>query len=221
MAPDPSHSSSRRAAFDPVSEAAFFDTWNATGGPKYPRDEVVRFCLRRYPERPQRTNVRALDLGCGGGVHTLFLAAEGFDTAACDISLEGVALTSRRLAERGLKAETAVASFDSAPFPSRSFDLILCIDVLECAAPGLAEAALPSIAKLLKPKGAGFFVFASDKDYRIADPNNPFVRRGFTEGEVKSMFKAAFPFIEINRHVATEKHQSIALDEWMVTAAFS
>ncbi len=206
---------------DLPAEQSFWDGWNASGGPKYPRDDVVRFCLRRYPDRARRNGVRALDLGCGGGVNTLFLADEGFDVTACDISPAGVELTRKRLAERGLKAETVVASLDDLPFPADSFDLIISIGVLDCCLPGVPEAAMPRIGRLLRTNGSGFFFFATDKDYRIGAADNPFVRRGFTEAEVVAMFDAAFPFVQIDRHTATEKGQKIALDNWMVTVGAS
>jgi hypothetical protein len=76
---------------------------------------------------------------------------------------------------------------------------------------------MPAIGKLLRPKGAGLFIFATDQDYRIDDPNNPFVRRGFSETEVAALFGGAFPFVQIDRHTATEKGRTIALDNWMVT----
>jgi SAM-dependent methyltransferase len=202
---------------DLPAEQRFWDGWNASGGPKYPRDDVVRFCLRRHPDRARRNGMRALDLGCGGGVHTLFLAEEGFDVTASDISPAGVELTRKRLAERGLRAETTVASLDDLPFPAPSFDLIISIGVLDCCLPGIPEAAMPRIGRLLRPGGSGLFLFATDKDYRIGTADNPFVRRGFTEAEVISMFDGAFPFVQIDRLTATEKGQKIALDNWIVT----
>src|SRR2546426_7636787 len=55
-----------------------WNTWNASGGPKYPHEKVIQYCFRNFPPE-QRSSVRALDVGCGGGVHTAFLAAEGFN----------------------------------------------------------------------------------------------------------------------------------------------
>jgi SAM-dependent methyltransferase len=204
--------------FDRASEVAFFDGWNTTGGPKYPRDNVVRFCLRRFPDRRARANMRALDLGCGGGVHALFMAQEGFDVSACDLSPTAIAVTTKRLIDQGLTAQTCVAALDSLPYETESFDLILCVGVLECTPPGYAEVVMPSVARLLKPKGVSYFVFASDKDYRIDDPHNPFVRRGYSEVEAASLFQMSFPVVELNRRVETERNRSVAIDEWMVTA---
>jgi hypothetical protein len=92
------------------------------------------------------------------------------------------------------------------------------VGVLECTLPGVAEAAMPKIAKLLRPGGAGFFIFASDKDYRVGSKENEYVRRGFTEEEVRSIFEANFAELDINRVIRTEQNQSIELNEWMVSA---
>ena len=201
------------------AELSLWDGWNAGGGPKYPRDEVVRFFLRRYPSPEGRGRVRVLDLGCGGGVHTLFLAEEGFSVVATDLSPVAVATTSRRLAGRGLDADGVVSSFDALPFRKASFDHVLSVGVLECAAPGLAQAAVPAIATLLRPAGSGLFIFATNLDYRINDPKNAFVRQGFLETEVEAMFGDASWTVEINRHTATEQGRTMALDEWMVTVS--
>jgi hypothetical protein len=48
-----------------------WDDWNATGGPKYPKQKTVQFSFRRFPARDQRMGKRALDLGCGSGVQAI------------------------------------------------------------------------------------------------------------------------------------------------------
>lgn len=201
------------------NERDLWDQWNAGGGPQYPRDEVVRFLFRRYgKEKETHRGVRVLDLGCGGGVHTLLLAESGFDTVACDISAEGVKLTERRLAVKNLRADLFVSSIEELDLPSVSLDAVLSVGVLECTLPGVAESAIPEIAKLLRPGGAAFFIFASDGDYRVRSEKNPYVRRGFTEGEVRTIFGMSFDELDINRVIRTEQNQSIELNEWMVTA---
>lgn len=201
-----------------ANERSLWDEWNATGGPQYPRDEVVRFFYRRYPDKSARQQVRVLDLGCGGGVHTEFLAGNGFETMARDISPKGVQATEQRLAARSLRADVFVAPIEELDLPPASLDAILSVGVLECTLPGVAETAVPKIAKFLRSGGAGFFVFASDKDYRVGSESNKYVRRGFTENEVRSIFATRFAELDINRVIRTEQNQSIALNEWMVSA---
>jgi SAM-dependent methyltransferase len=203
------------------NERSLWDKWNAGGGPQYPRDEVVRFFFRRFKDENNRKKTRALDLGCGGGVHTVFLAQSGFETMACDISPEGVKKTEQRLArekDKSLRADAFVASIEEIDLPSASLDAILSVGVFECTLPGVVEIAMPKIADLLRPGGAGFFIFASDKDYRVGSAQNPYVRRGFTESDVRSIFTASFAELDINRIIRTEQNQSIELNEWMVTA---
>lgn len=202
---------------DLIAEKKIWDGWNADRGPNYPRDDVVRFCLRRFKDRENRKNVRALDLGCGAGVHSLFLAQEGFNVTVSDISAVGVERAVRRMADHGFSVDQAVASLDELPFPPASFDLVICIGVLDCCPEGVPERAMPGIGKLLKPGGSGQFIFATDKDYRIEDENNPFVRRGFTEAQVKAMFDGAFSSYLIDRITSTENGRTKALDNWMVT----
>lgn len=201
-----------------ADERDLWDEWNAGGGPQYPRDEVVRFFFRRFKDKEARAKTRVLDLGCGGGVHTLLLAENGFDTMACDISPEGVKLTERRLIAKDLLADTFVSSIEQLDLPPVSLDAILSVGVLECTLPGVVEAAMPKIAKTLRPGGVGFFIFASDRDYRVPSEENKYVRRGFTEGEVRTIFGMNFDEIDINRVIRTEQNQSIELNEWMVSA---
>ncbi len=62
-----------------------------------------------------------------------------------------------------------------------------------------------------------YFIFASDRDYRVASEQNKYVRRGFTEGEVRTIFGMSFDDLDINRVIRTEQNQSIELNEWMVS----
>ena len=47
---------------------------------------------------------RVLDLGCGAGRHTVYLAQEGFEVYTLDISLEGVEHIAQWLTGEGLQA---------------------------------------------------------------------------------------------------------------------
>jgi ubiquinone/menaquinone biosynthesis C-methylase UbiE len=144
-----------------------WDDWNAAGGPKYPKEKAVQFIFRRFPARDQRLGKRALDLGCGSGVHTVFLATEGFETHGTDISVVGLGNTGARLAAAGLQAALVPGQAQAIPYPDGHFDVLLCIGVLECLDQTGFAAALPEIVRVLRPGGCGFLVFASDLDFRV------------------------------------------------------
>lgn len=73
-------------------------------------------------------NVRSvLDLGCGTGRHTIFLASSGFDVTATDISEHGVAATRKKALEKGLEIETFCHDMRKIPFEDSTFDAVLCV----------------------------------------------------------------------------------------------
>ena len=113
---------------------------------------------------------------------------------------------SKRLAERGLSADTAVASLDALPFRPQCFEVTLSVGVLARAA-GSSNA----IAKLLQPRGPGLFTFASDADYHSEDPRNPSV---LTEAEV-----VAVALLPNRGNQSPHWDRTIAVNESMVTAS--
>ena len=68
-----------------------------------------------------------LDLGCGTGRHTVFLAQNGFETYACDISQTGLYITESRLKENNLNAHLSKNDFRNLNFPDEYFDAIICL----------------------------------------------------------------------------------------------
>ena len=46
---------------------------------KYPSEDIIRFVARNY-YRENRTEIKILDIGCGQGANTWYLAKEGFQT---------------------------------------------------------------------------------------------------------------------------------------------
>jgi len=70
-----------------------------------------------------------LDLGCGTGRHSLFLAQNEFNVSACDISQEAIDITSKLGKEYGLSAfiTTSIQDMYSLTYDSNKFDGILCL----------------------------------------------------------------------------------------------
>jgi SAM-dependent methyltransferase len=70
-------------------ERTFYECWeqihkeNAWG--KYPAEDVIRFMARNF-YKAKRSEIKVLDIGCGGGANTWYLVREGFDTYAFDVS---------------------------------------------------------------------------------------------------------------------------------------
>lgn len=69
-----------------------------------------------------------LDLGCGTGRHTYFLADRGFNVHACDISDAGLKITKELIQDAGLEnVEYSIQDMYSLIFKDNLYDAILCI----------------------------------------------------------------------------------------------
>ena len=72
-----------------------------------------------------RKKLKILDLGCGGGAHSWFLAREGFDTFGIDGSASAIELTKGLLKKDGLKGHFNVGEMAHLNFPDSSFDAVI------------------------------------------------------------------------------------------------
>ena len=192
-----------------------WDNWNAGGGTKYPQEKVIQYCFRNFPA-DQRKNIRALDLGCGSGVHTVFLASEGFQVTGTDKSEIGIENTRRKLADLGLQATLRVESADKVDFPPDSFDLILCVGIYDSAGPAVAKASVARVRQVLKVGGRGFFLFSSDRDSSVHG-ENPWSFHGYTREEVEKLFSEGFGKVWIDRYITTYENGRVEQNEWIVT----
>lgn len=89
-----------------------------------------------------------LDLGCGAGTYAGLLARRGHAVTAIDYALPMV----RRAREAHGRARFVVADGQRVPFRPASFDLVLCIGVLQCCE--RPRALIAEAAALVRPGGA-------------------------------------------------------------------
>jgi SAM-dependent methyltransferase len=90
---------------------------------------------------------RVLDLGCAFGFSTRMLAGRGYETTGVDNSL-GYIIRARRRHPAGTYL---LASAETLPLEDKSFDGVLCLDVLEHVAD--QQAVIREIRRVLRPGG--------------------------------------------------------------------
>ncbi len=73
---------------------------------------------------------RVLDLGCGAGRHTLYLAEQGFEAYGADISQTGLELTNRKLKTRKLGAGIIRCDIKAVPCMDSYFDAVVCVKTI-------------------------------------------------------------------------------------------
>jgi 2-polyprenyl-3-methyl-5-hydroxy-6-metoxy-1,4-benzoquinol methylase len=91
---------------------------------KYPSEDVIRFMARNF-YRANRPEIRVLDVGCGGGANTWYLAAEGFDTYAFDGSPTAVEKAKKLVTSFGVSANIIVSDAANLPYEDGFFDAVI------------------------------------------------------------------------------------------------
>lgn len=71
----------------------------------------------------------ALDVGCGSGRHSIWLAEQGWDVTAVDFSRAGLGRLGDMAAERGLRVRAELADLRLWTPATALFDLVLAVDV--------------------------------------------------------------------------------------------
>ena len=78
---------------------------------------------------PEKISV--LEVGCGGGILSEEIAKTGFTTTGIDPAEESLEIARAHAKESQLNIIYAKGAGEKIPYPDRSFDVVLCCDVLE------------------------------------------------------------------------------------------
>ena len=94
-----------------------------------------------------------LDVGCGAGFLSNYLAREGFAVTGIDASAASIDVATRH--DHSRTARYLVGDAESLPFETSSFDVVCAMDFLEHVERPAAVVA--EVARVLKPGGVFFF----------------------------------------------------------------
>lgn len=133
--------------------------------------------------------LRVLDIGCGTGYLMGYLQKYPLDGEVVGIDISSHALQFCR--QRGANS-LALASATEVPFPSGSYDLIICIDTIQHLTPAGADlAAVKEFARLLRPGGLLYLRTNSARGHRPLEGVDPNQYRRYRIPELKSMIAQA------------------------------
>lgn len=108
----------------------------------------------------------ALDLACGLGVNSLFLAKRGLQVHAWDISEVAVSHLAEQAGSLGLNIQARVVDITAAALPVEGYDLVLTSHYLDRSLP-------PAIMNATRPGGLICYqTFTADKQIDMG-PSNP------------------------------------------------
>lgn len=134
--------------------------------------------LRRLP--PTRP-LKVLDIGCGEGRNAVFLARNGYEVHAFDLSELGIQKTNALAEEAGTSVQAFVADLSSYR-PDQSFDILFSTGVLHCLPPETRDDWFDHFKRHTRPGGIHVLSVFVTKPFippsPDADPNGSEWRSG-------------------------------------------
>ena len=146
---------------------------NNTGG-LYPNAETVRWVARNYYGVPfeQRKLIRFLDLGCGGGAVSWYLAREGFNVFGVDGSSIAVKRLSKRFEDEKLNGCFRVCDFTkNISFDDGVFDVVMDVTSIQQNTKADARKAVKEVFRVLRYGGRFFSIIMSDETVLVEGEN--------------------------------------------------
>jgi ubiquinone/menaquinone biosynthesis C-methylase UbiE len=181
---------SKEKSWDDVWEKIFSSQeWG-----KYPPEELIRFIARNYYKVKDRKKVRILDLGCGTGAATWYIAREGFSAFGIEGSETAVKIAKGRFKREGLEGEFRVGDFINLDcYPDAYFDCVIDVTALQHNKIENIKKILKGVSRILKPDGKIFSMMINNRTKLDNEETSPFHKRGFfhlfDKEEIKNMFK--------------------------------
>jgi len=163
------------------------DEWNVLyeakdSAPRYPHDAVVRWVFVNYREEFIR-NPKMLDIGCGAGRHSIFLANLGCNVSAIDYSSNAIDILNLWAMERKLQIDTKVSSVIELPYAENSFSGIISVGVLCYLSINSIKKNVDEMYRVLKPGGKLFVNTRSNKDSRYLVGNKSTANHAVVTGD--------------------------------------
>ena len=134
---------------------------------EYPPEELIRFIARNYYKVFDRKKIKILDLGCGTGAATWYIARKGFSACGIDSSKTAIEIAKQRFQKEKLEGEFKVGDIIKLDYPNAFFDCITDIAALQHNKIENLKKIFNEIFRILKPKGKIFSMVLS-KNCRLS-----------------------------------------------------
>ena len=172
--------------------------------------------LIQYTESGQITKGRALDIGCGNGRNSLYLAKNGFQVIGLDFSSESISYAEEHHSHENIEYR-AMSFFDFEDEPS-SFGIIYDGGCLHHISPQRRPDYLKQVKQLLKDDGLyGMEIFnekggANLTDYQVYEQRSIRGGLGFSEVKLKIILSEYFDILELREMKEIEDGSAFGKD---------
>lgn len=142
---------------------------------------------------------RALELGCGNGNDSIYLAKKGFDVTGVDVSKLAIEEAKRRAKESGVKVNFIAEDASELKSTSGKFDFIYDRACFHFIPEEKREGYLQTVRKFLNKGGYFLLIASSDKD-NVTGPYR------FSQKDIRGIFEKDFEILDL-RLITLEQHE--------------
>ena len=105
-----------------------------------------------------------LDLACGAGRHSVYLAEQGFNVSGIDASPSGIEITRRRLEAEKLEGDFRVGNiYDGLPYPDGAFQAIVSTQAMHHGRIEEIRKLITEMKRVLTPGGNLFLTVSKEQ----------------------------------------------------------
>lgn len=153
-----------------------------------------RKALVELVEKGRIKKGEALDICCGAGTNTVYLAKKGFQVTGIDISSKAIEYAVKKAEEANVKIKLMVQNFLELPFEDEEFDFVFDMGCFHHVEIEDRETFIRGVFRVLKKGGTYLLICFSHK-------NGP-AWNHFTKQQIIDLFSDYFRIDEI-RHMAS------------------
>ncbi|MBR9706180.1 class I SAM-dependent methyltransferase [Candidatus Pacearchaeota archaeon] len=185
---------------------------------KYPPEELVRFIARNFYKVPNRNDIKILDLGCGTGAATWYIAREGFSAYGIDGSETAIKIAKQRFQNENLKGAFKVGDIIKLDYPDSFFDCVIDVMSLLHNRIDNLKIILDEAYRVLRHNGKIFSMVFS-KNCKISKESNQLLRKGYTNFFSKEELVDLFStFANVNIETTERTDRSNFCSYYVLTA---
>ena len=109
---------------------------------------------------------RALDLGCGTGTHSIYLARQGYTAVGVDFSSKAIQFANKKANQAGVKVDFRVGDVTRLNFLQEPFDISLDVGCFHGLSKSERTHYAENLARLIRPGGL-FLIWAVEGQSRM------------------------------------------------------
>ena len=132
--------------------------------------EPAELCYELLKLLPPGKDVKVLDIGCGEGKDAVFMAKQGYQVTAFDITKNGIAKTLKLAKENDVKVDAFIADINDFSI-DETFDIIYSTGTIQYLDEDKIPAFFEKVRNMTRPDGINWFNVFVDKPFIPLPPD--------------------------------------------------